>query len=158
MPLSAGGVSAGGGAGVGSGVGVVSGVGAGGVEVASGVGSGAGVGGVEVASGDIDSVGFSDVIAAPGPSPTAPPRVRGFDRDGNPVSGLDLIAYGTTGYGANVGAGRIDVQPRVLTGPGPSPAYGPHVRAFQYAPGGGDRKSTRLNSSHAELSRMPSSA
>ena len=34
----------------------------------------------------------------------------------------------------------------------------PHVKLIYTAIGGGDRKSTRLNSSHTDISRMPSSA
>ena len=91
--------------------------------------------GVRVGAGDVDGNGQAEVLAGPGPGTLNPPRVRGFGRLGTPVAGLDFLAYGASGFGANVAAGVIDGSARVLTGPGPSAAYGPQVRGFRYSAG-----------------------
>ena len=89
--------------------------------------------GARVAAGDVDGGGDDELLAAPGPGSTSPPEVRGFDRDGQPVTGVDFFCYGAAGHGANVGSGTIDGAARILTGPGPSPVFGPHVRAFRFS-------------------------
>jgi hypothetical protein len=72
------------------------------------------------------------VILAPGRGSQNPPTVQTTQPDGldgNPA----FTPYGASGYGANVGAGDIndDGIDEALTGPGPSPRYGPHVRGFE---------------------------
>ena len=86
--------------------------------------------GVHATVGDVEPGSHPEIVAAPGPGPTLPPRVAGYDRDGIPLAGLSVDAYGTVGYGARVSVGAIDQKTRILTGPGPSGVYGPHVRAF----------------------------
>ena len=73
-----------------------------------------------------------DLVTAPGPDPGAAPRVRGWSAAGQASASLDFSAYGTGGYGANVGVAQGDgVGTReILTGPGPSGVFGPQVRAF----------------------------
>jgi len=52
---------------------------------------------------------------------------------GAPSPGTDTTVWtGTGGYGANVAVGAVDAAGRILTGPGPSAVFGPHVRAFRY--------------------------
>ncbi|MFN7973550.1 MAG: PKD domain-containing protein [Acidobacteriota bacterium] len=77
------------------------------------------------------------VVAAPGPDPIAPPRIAAFDVMGLPSAGVDTYAYGTFGYGVNVGKGDIEGGPldEIITGPGPGPTFGPQVRAFRRALG-----------------------
>ena len=72
-------------------------------------------------------------VTGPGPDPSAPPRVLGHDALGAASGVTTIDAYGALGYGANVGAGDIDgIAPaEILTGPGPSAALGPQVRAFK---------------------------
>ena len=91
--------------------------------------------GVSLAVGDVDPGGAAEIVAAPGPGPTFPPRVLGFARDGVPLAGFDALVYGAPGYGASVAVAAIDGAARLLTGPGPSPVYGPQVRAFRYVGG-----------------------
>jgi hypothetical protein len=93
--------------------------------------------GVKVAGGDVVAGGHEEVVAGPGPGPGFSPRLRGFARDAVPLASLDLEAYGTGGYGVNTGTGAIDGADQALTGPGPSPVFGPHVRAFRSGAGGG---------------------
>ncbi|MFN7975685.1 MAG: WD40 repeat domain-containing protein [Acidobacteriota bacterium] len=78
----------------------------------------------------------ADLVAAPGAGPTNAPRVLGFTAAGTPIPQIDFLAYGSTGYGANVASGDVNGGPagadyaEVVTGPGPGANYGPQVRAF----------------------------
>ena len=78
----------------------------------------------------------TDIVTGPGPAPNAPPRVLGFDVMGERWPSLDFHAFGSGGFGVNVGVGQVDgAGPlELLVGPGPGPTYGPQVRAF--APSG----------------------
>ena len=91
--------------------------------------------GASPAVGDVDAGGDSEALMAPGPAAGFPPEVRGFRKDATPIAGLDFFAYGSGGFGANVATGTIDWGTKILTGPGPSGVFGPHVRAFRYAGG-----------------------
>jgi serralysin len=86
--------------------------------------------GARSAGGDVLPGGVDEILAVPGPVPSHPPLVRGFDAAGTPLAAIAFAAYGASGFGADVASGRIDGAARILTGPGPSPIYGPHVRAF----------------------------
>jgi len=46
----------------------------------------------------------------------------------------EWLASGAPRYGVNVAAGQLDddVDPGVITGPGPDPQFGPHVRAWKW--------------------------
>ena len=47
------------------------------------------------------------------------------------------MAYQTGKYGVEIGSGDVDGEGKdeILTGPGPSPAYGSHVRGWRYEDG-----------------------
>lgn len=74
-------------------------------------------------------------IVGPGPDPSAPARFWVMSVEGAIFA--DITAYSAT-YGVNVASGNIrgphpqtgGVGEAALTGPGPSPVFGPHVRAF----------------------------
>jgi hypothetical protein len=87
-----------------------------------------------VSSGDIDGDGQDEILAGPGPGPYYGPVFCGFRMTGAPVPGLFGVAYGVTKYGVKVAAGDLDGNgvDEIITGPGPGPVFGPHVRAFAY--------------------------
>ncbi len=70
--------------------------------------------------------------AGPGPAPGNSPLVRLFSTTGSGALLQQWTAYGGGGYGVNVAFGDLDGDSRaeVVTGPGPGPIYGPHVRGF----------------------------
>ena len=72
------------------------------------------------------------MVAGPGAGPNNPPRVKVFDLASGSSPLLDIVAYGSTGYGAK-GVG-FDLEGdgigELLSGPGPGAVYGPQVRAF----------------------------
>jgi len=84
--------------------------------------------GVNVACGDIDADGIAEMITAPGPSPSFPSHIRGFDYDGSTVTPIDEINFFVfgTGYGARVGSGDMngDGGDDILVAPGPQPGAG----------------------------------
>jgi fibronectin-binding autotransporter adhesin len=88
--------------------------------------------GVNVTCGDVASNDFCEIITGPGP--VFGPHVRGFEADGVPLPGLNIMAYGSSKWGAIVACGDIDGDgfDEILTGPGPGSVFGPHVRAFDY--------------------------
>jgi len=77
-----------------------------------------------------------EAAAGAGPDPDAGSQILIFRGDGTPVVTATVTPYGST-YGARVGNGNVDgtetlhARDELLTGPGPSPALGPHVRAFR---------------------------
>ena len=98
--------------------------------------------GVNVAVADVDGDGIDDIITGAGPGTVYGPHVRGWSFDGTaitPIPGLSFMAYGTLQYGVNVAAGDLDEDGRaeILTGPGPGPSFGAHVRGFDYDAAGG---------------------
>ena len=94
-------------------------------------------GGVEVAAAEIDGDGYDEILTGAGPGVVYGPHVRAFDVDGGSVSSVGKVsffAYQALAYGVSVGAGDLDGDgfEEILTGPGPGPSLGPHVRAFDY--------------------------
>jgi hypothetical protein len=71
------------------------------------------------------------LVLAPGPDATNAATVHVTSPDGLETAAA-ISPYGSAAHGANVGAGDIDGGlDEILTGPGPSPVYGPHIRAFR---------------------------
>ncbi len=70
------------------------------------------------------------IVTGPGAGPPFGPHIRRFDGAGLPAA--SFYAYGTLRYGAEVAAGAVVASgcDAMLTGPGPGPPFGPHVRAF----------------------------
>ncbi|MFN7971608.1 MAG: PQQ-dependent sugar dehydrogenase [Acidobacteriota bacterium] len=73
-----------------------------------------------------------NLLSGLGPDPAANPRVQAWDVASQPYTGIDFNAYGSGGFGANVGNGDLNGSgsDEILTGPGPSGVFGPHVRGF----------------------------
>lgn len=91
--------------------------------------------GVNVASGDLDGQGFDEIVTGAGPGPIFGPHVRGWTYNGStvaPLVGVSFFAYGTHRWGVNVAAGDIDGDgyDEIVTGAGPGPGFGPHVRGW----------------------------
>jgi len=72
------------------------------------------------------------VIVGPGRGPANPPLVRVFTTGKASTAIHQFPAYGPQHYGVNLGLGDVngDGLPEILTGAGPGPIYGPHVRGF----------------------------
>jgi len=77
-------------------------------------------------------IGETRLLSGPGAGPDNPPTVRVFPPEQDAVHMAEFPAYGATGFGVNVAAGRVtgDATDTVLTGAGPGAIYGPHVRGF----------------------------
>ena len=90
--------------------------------------------GASVALGDIDGDGVSEVVVGRGPGQDIAPLVQAFELGGAPVIAVNFKAYGAGGWGVNVACGDVDGDgiDEILTGPGPGPIYGPHVRGWNY--------------------------
>ena len=91
--------------------------------------------GVRADGGDLDGDGFAEIVTGAGPGDVFGPHVRAFDYDGSAVQampGVSFFAYGTPRFGVNARSGDVDDDgfDEVLTGPGPSPTFGPQVRGF----------------------------
>ncbi|MFN7975876.1 MAG: Ig domain-containing protein [Acidobacteriota bacterium] len=94
--------------------------------------------GVNVAGGDVDKDLFAEIVTAPGPGPSLPAHVLGFDYDGTAVAvlpGFDVTPFTTSG-GARTGAGDLDANgsDELLASEGP-PGATTEVRTFVYSGG-----------------------
>ncbi|MFN7971085.1 MAG: bifunctional UDP-sugar hydrolase/5'-nucleotidase [Acidobacteriota bacterium] len=82
---------------------------------------------------DIHEPPPGNVITGHGAGAGQDAEVRIFDADG--AQAASFFPYASTGYGVDVAANDIDGKApgrdEALTGPGPSPVFGPQVRAFQ---------------------------
>ncbi len=94
--------------------------------------------GVNVACGNLDGSGLDEVITGAGPGDIYGPHVRGWRPDGQALSGVNFLAYGTLKYGVNVACGDIDGDgnDEIVTGAGPGAVFGPHVRGWNNDGGG----------------------
>jgi hypothetical protein len=90
--------------------------------------------GARVDAGAVRGMNAREILASHGPGPDLPPLVKGFDIYGQPVGAIQFLAYGINRYGTNIGTGDLngDGSHEILTGPGPGPVFGPHVRAWDY--------------------------
>ena len=102
--------------------------------------------GVDVAGSDIDlpaaqAGGVHDeIVTGAGPGAVFGPHVRGFSFASGSLAAMGKVsyyAYGTLKYGVEVADGDYDgdLFEEILTVPGPSPVFAPHVRAFSFAGG-----------------------
>ncbi|MFN7972214.1 MAG: hypothetical protein U0166_07665 [Acidobacteriota bacterium] len=71
------------------------------------------------------------LAVAPGPGPGNAAEVRIHRPDGR--QGAAFMPFSSQSLGASVGGGQIDLDPssEILSGPGTSAVFGPHVRGFQ---------------------------
>ena len=90
--------------------------------------------GVNVSCGELDGDGPDEILTGAGSGDIYGPHVRGFEVDGEPLAGLNFLAYGTNRYGVNVVAGDIDGDgyDEIITGAGHGAVFGPHVRGWNY--------------------------
>lgn len=90
--------------------------------------------GNNVTCADVNGDGRDEIIAGAGPGAACGPHVRGFQAAGEPVQGLNFLAYGTPGFGVNVAGGDLDGDGKdeIITGAGPGAIYGPHVRGWNH--------------------------
>jgi len=95
--------------------------------------------GVNVAAGDLDGDGHDEIITGAGPGAIFGPHVRGFSYDPaagttSPMAGVSFFAYGTLRWGVVVTAGDVDGDgiDEIITAPGPSAAFGAHVRGWNH--------------------------
>jgi len=92
--------------------------------------------GVNVTAGDLDADGFDEIITGPGPGEIFGPHVRGWNYDNSgavrAMPGVSFFAYAAPKWGVNVAAGDIDGDgyDEIVTGAGPGPIYGAHVRGW----------------------------
>jgi|GEM_PF-1574656 len=93
--------------------------------------------GANVACGDVDGDGIAEILTGPGPGFVFGPHVRGWNYDGSqltPIFPINFFAYGTRHFGANVACGDVDGDGKteIITGVGPGPGFGPHVRGWNF--------------------------
>ncbi len=92
--------------------------------------------GVNLAVGDLLGVDGRQIVTGPGPGAVFGPHVRAFESDGDPITEISFLAYGTRKWGVNVACGNLygyyPGSDEIVTGAGPGAVFGPHVRAFFY--------------------------
>jgi len=94
--------------------------------------------GVRISSADIDGDGVDEILTGPGPGPMFGAHVKCWKYESGAIHQIaGFMAYSTGKYGVEIGGGDVDGNGRdeILTGPGPSPAYGSHVRGWRYING-----------------------
>ncbi len=72
------------------------------------------------------------ILVGPGPGEDNAPLVRLYHPSNRADMESEFTAYGSPNFGVNVAVGDLDGNgvDEILTGPGPGPMYGPHVRCF----------------------------
>lgn len=90
--------------------------------------------GTRVASGEILGDGHGQILTGPGPGPVLGPHLRSFRFDGTAIAKVSFFAYGTLKFGVNPGSSDVDGDyvDEILTGAGPGPPFGAHVRGWNY--------------------------
>ena len=76
----------------------------------------------------------ADLLTGPGPGDVYGPQIRGFARDGSPVSKINFYAYGTLKFGSNVDGADVDCDgySEILSAAGPGAVFGPHIRGWNF--------------------------
>ncbi|MFN7975295.1 MAG: PKD domain-containing protein [Acidobacteriota bacterium] len=91
-------------------------------------------GGVNMGAGDIEPGLPGEILTGASGAISYGPQVKCFRPNATPVQKINFYAYGTLKYGVEVGAAEVDgdAPDEILTGPGPGPVFGPHVRGWNY--------------------------
>lgn len=93
--------------------------------------------GANIAAGDVDFDYYEEILTAPGPGPTFPSDVRGFDFDGTAVNdkaGCRVTPFASK-YGGRVGGGffgAAGTENDILTAPGRDPAAPASLKVYEY--------------------------
>ena len=103
--------------------------------------------GTNVAAADVDADAMAEIVSGAGAGAVFGPHVRAFDFDGAalaPIAKISFFAYATPRYGVVVGGGDVDGDSfdELVTGPGPSGAFGATVRTFDHDAAGIAPKAT----------------
>ena len=90
--------------------------------------------GANVGAGAIGAGAQDSILTGPGPGTAFGPQVRGFDRDGTSLGGVNFYAYGTLKFGVRAVGGDIDGDgfAEILSAAGPGAVFGPHVRGWNH--------------------------
>jgi len=93
--------------------------------------------GVNIHTGDIDGDGQDEIITGSGEGGGYRPHVRAWKYQNGalqPVLDVSFLVSNNARWGIHVAAADIDGDgyKEIITGAGPGPRYGPHVRAFNY--------------------------